>query len=121
MTAGVSFQVLVEKWAALFAQKFDHLLLPEPVAQLRLQLLAINDRRNRLVHSMWALDVGTGLAIAERRRAKAGVGIDWQVDDVGVAEVRSLLADIHAAQNALDELFCSADSAFKAIGLRRRR
>lgn len=31
MTAGLSFQTLIEKWAAPFAQKFDHVVLSEPV------------------------------------------------------------------------------------------
>lgn len=73
------------------------------------------------MHSIWALDVGTGLAIAERRRAKTGVGIDWQVTDVNVTDVRRLLTDIHAAQERLMDLFSSADDAFKALGPSRRR
>jgi hypothetical protein len=119
VTVGLSFQVLVEKWAALFAQKFDHLLLPEPASKLRSLLLSINERRNRLVHAMWVLDVGTGLAVAERRRAKAGVGIDWQVEDVDTAAVLELLKDIHAAVEELLELTRTGDDAFKLIGRRR--
>ena len=121
MTSGLSFQVLLEKWAALFAQKFDHLLLPEPASKLRIQLLSINERRNRLVHAMWVLDVGTGLSVAERRRAKAGVGIDWQVDEVEIASVLTLLADIHGTIERLTDLTLTGDDAFKAIGPRRRR
>lgn len=121
MTAGLSFPVLVEKLAALVAQKFDHLLLPEPMDELRIRMLSINERRNRLVHSLWILDAGTGMSVAERKRARPGVGIDWQSVDVPLEDIERLLADIGAAAAEVFELIACGDDAFKALGPKRIR
>ena len=121
MTAGLSFSVLVEKFAALFAQKFDHLLMPAGVAKLRADFTSINERRNRLVHALWVLDAGTGISVAERKRAKPGVGIDWQSIDVPLTDIEALLSDIRNAQKRVFELVQTGDDAFKTIGPRRNR
>lgn len=121
MTAGLSFSVLVEKFTSLFAQKFDHLLMPAGMAKLRADLMSINERRNKMVHALWVLDAGTGIFIAERKRAKPGVGIDLQSIDVPLTDIEALLGDIAKAQERVFDLVQTGDDAFKTLGPRRNR
>ena len=110
LTSGLRFPELVDRFRLLFAD-FEH---PAPstergVSALCKELIALNEERNRQMHSTWGFWSTGGPARMRHRIGKGGMNLS--LESVSVTDLDALADRMHRAADKVYELGFAALSA----------
>jgi hypothetical protein len=118
LTTGLTFPMLVDKYACLCIHWLPEGADTSHIDDLRMRLIRLNERRNAIIHSVWALDVGTGVAVRDWRTARGRDGLQWQSEDVTHEMLEPLIKDLIAAA---DHVWGAAEPSVEILDGQRPR
>jgi len=105
LLAGVPYAGLVDRFCALALHiTRDNDEFEEKIDDSRRELLGVNERRNRLVHSEWLFEPIAGAASRIKVSAKGRTGLRFDIPAVPVSELTDLVRDIREAQRRCHDL-----------------
>lgn len=118
LTAGLSFPTLVDKYFSLCLHWLPEHASRKRLDEFRIRLQRINERRNAMIHCVWAIDVDTGMSSRDWRTARAKHGLQWEGEEVPLPTLQALVADV---TSSIQDVFGVAEPALDALDAQQPR
>lgn len=103
LTSGLRFPQLVERFRAIYADFHDPISGSEGVAELCTELNALNEERNREVHSVWGFWANSGRPVRAQRGLRRG-SLSLKMETVEPAELLELAGRMDKATEKVWEV-----------------
>jgi hypothetical protein len=104
LTAGLRFRDLVDKFAALAMQRRRPEVSETDLGEFAAALRAVNEERNRLVHSAWEWQSATGSPRRYKRQIDAKKGMYFRLEEVTALQVNALIARVDGLEAKIWEI-----------------
>ena len=114
LAAGIPFPAVVDKLSSLVQYRLRHIIDWQRFTELCTRLQRLNDRRNVLVHSSWAVNLDTGETYRDRIIARRKGGLRWEGETISKETLEALLSEIDETASQVWDLVDQSMAVWKS-------